>query len=140
MRKFFLFSLLMLFVAPLTLFAQEEVTWEKLAQISYEREDGRYVLKVADDVMTLNGKEITLTGFIMPLDQAKTQKNFILSSMSLAGCAFCAPGGPESMIEVQASEGVEFTYEAIKVTGRLEVLKDDPNGLVYRIVSAQAAS
>jgi hypothetical protein len=52
-------------------------------------------------------------------------------------CAFCLPGGPESMVEVKMKTPVKYTFDAVVVTGKLAVLKDDPTGIFYRIIDAE---
>jgi hypothetical protein len=41
------------------------------------------------------------------------------------------------MVEVLASTPVRFTYEAIVLEGRFELLRDDPSGLLYRLHDAR---
>jgi hypothetical protein len=48
-------------------------------------------------------------------------------------CAFCYPGGPESMIEVKTKTPVKYSLEALVVEGEFAVLGDDSNGFYYRM-------
>jgi hypothetical protein len=43
------------------------------------------------------------------------------------------------MVEVQMKTPVKYTFDAVVVTGKLAVLKDDPSGIFYRIVDAEPA-
>jgi hypothetical protein len=52
-------------------------------------------------------------------------------------CAFCLPGGPESLVEVRTKTPVKYTFEPVVLSGKLTVLKDDANGLYYRLTDAQ---
>jgi hypothetical protein len=54
-------------------------------------------------------------------------------------CAFCMPGGPESMVEVKSKTPVKYTFEPVVLTGTLSVLKDDPTGVFYRLTDAVPA-
>ena len=74
---------------------------------------------------------------MIPLDFSQIQSNFLISMLPGDGCYFHMPGGAESIAEVQAEEGVEFSYDTIEMVGTLQVLKDDPYGLLYRIVDAK---
>ncbi|MEL6446211.1 MAG: DUF3299 domain-containing protein [Bacteroidota bacterium] len=89
------------------------------------------------DVERLDETEIRLTGYMIPLDYEEKQTVFLLSAFPGHGCFFHMPGGPESIIEVQATRGVAFSYDLITVEGRLQLLRDDPYGLLYRLVDAQ---
>jgi hypothetical protein len=51
-------------------------------------------------------------------------------------CVFCLPGGPESLVEVRARTPVKYTFEPVVLSGKLAVLKDDANGLYYRLTDA----
>lgn len=80
----------------------------------------------------LNDKTQRIQGFMMPLEPGEKQKHFLLTSVPLT-CAFCTPGGPESMVEVYSQNPVKYSLEPVVVEGRLMVLADDPYGLYYRI-------
>jgi hypothetical protein len=72
---------------------------------------------------------------MMPLEMGDRQKQFVLTAMPQS-CAFCLPGGPESLVLVQAKAPVKYTMEPVILSGKLAVLKDDPNGLYYRLDNA----
>lgn len=76
-----------------------------------------------------------IQGFMVPLDAKATQTHFLLTSVPLT-CAFCIPGGPESMVEVKARTPVRYSLEPVVVEGRFTVLRNDPYGLYYRVVEA----
>ena len=88
-------------------------------------------------VQALDQKSQRIQGFMMPLDPGEKQKHFLLSSVPLT-CAFCVPGGPESMVEVKTKTPVKYSLEAVVVEGKFAVLKDDPYGLFYRVTDAIA--
>ncbi len=71
----------------------------------------------------------------MPLEPGEKQKHFLLTSVPLT-CAFCTPGGPESMVEVYSKDTVKYTLEPVAVEGKFSVMADDPYGLYYRIKEA----
>jgi hypothetical protein len=50
--------------------------------------------------------------------------------------AFCLPGGPEALVEVRTTTLVKYTFEPVILTDKLAVLKDDANGLHYRLTEA----
>lgn len=75
-------------------------------------------------------------GFMVPMDTKPGQRHFLLTSVPLT-CAFCTPGGPESMIEVKAKSPVMYSLEPVVVEGRFQTLSNDPYGLFYRMVDAR---
>ena len=51
-------------------------------------------------------------------------------------CFFCGGAGPETVMEVEASEDVEYTAEQITLQGKLVLNADDVNRLMYLLVDA----
>jgi uncharacterized protein len=112
------------------------VPWEILQQAkTVQKADKKFGPEFTTDIRRLDKQNVKVYGFMMPLDQSRLQKRFLLASFP-PHCAFCMPGGPESMIEVIADKPVEFTYEPIVVAGRMAVLDDDI--VYYRLTGASA--
>jgi len=115
------------------------LSWKLLAQVELVKLKDRYVPQFAQSVASLDQKEVKVQGFMMPLQMGDKQTHFVLSAMPQT-CAFCMPGGPESLVEVKTKKPVKYTFEPVIVTGKLSVLKDDPIGVFYRIVDAVQAN
>ena len=111
------------------------VSWSTLAQVQQVKVKDRVVPQYADGVLKLSGTEVKLQGFMMPLEMGDRQKQFVLTAMPQS-CAFCLPGGPEQLVLVEAKAPVKYTMEPVILSGKLAVLKDDPNGLYYRLDNA----
>jgi hypothetical protein len=111
------------------------VSWQTLSQVELVKQKDRYVPKFAPGVAALDQKEVKVQGFMMPLGMGDKQTHFVLSAMPQT-CAFCMPGGPESMVEIKSKTPVKYTFEPVVVSGKLVVLKDDPTGIFYRITDA----
>jgi hypothetical protein len=117
---------------------KDVVSWKTLAQVELVKQKDRYVPQFSSGVSALDKKDVKVQGFMMPLEMGDKQSHFVLAAMPTT-CAFCLPGGPESMVEVQMKTPVKYTFDAVVVTGKLAVLKDDPSGIFYRIVDAEPA-
>lgn len=111
--------------------------WSVLTNVKTKVEKNRMLPVFNPMIQSLNQKSQRIQGFMMPLDPGEKQKHFLLSSVPLT-CAFCVPGGPESMVEVKTRTPVKYVMEAVVVEGQFAVLRDDPNGLYYRITEAVA--
>lgn len=111
------------------------VPWSVLTAVKTKTEKNRILPVFNLDQMALNQKTQRIQGFMMPLDPGEKQKHFLLSSVPLT-CAFCLPGGPESMVEVKTKTPVKYSMEPVVVEGRFLVLNDDSYGLYYRITDA----
>ncbi len=114
---------------------KDVVSWKTLSQVELVKQKDRYVPQFAKDVSALDQKEVKVQGFMMPLEVGDKQSHFVLTAMPQS-CAFCLPGGPESMVEVKSKTPVTYTFDAVVVTGKLTVLKDDPTGIFYRLTEA----
>ena len=114
---------------------KDVVSWKTLSQVELVKQKDRYVPQFAKDVSALDQKEVKVQGFMMPLQVGDKQSHFVLTAMPQS-CAFCLPGGPESMVEVKSKAPVKYTFEAVVLTGKLTVLRDDPTGIFYRLTDA----
>ena len=112
------------------------VPWQLLQQAKTVQKAGKkFGPQFTSEIRSLDKQDVKIYGFMLPLDQSKMQKHFLLASFP-PHCAFCLPGGPESMVEIVADKPVEFTYEPIVVAGRMAVLDDDD--VYYRLTHASA--
>src|SRR6266851_5063144 len=117
---------------------KDVVSWKTLAQVELVKQKDRYVPQFSSSVAALDKKDVKLQGFMMPLEMGDKQAHFVLAAMPTT-CAFCMPGGPESMVEVKMKTPVKYTFDALVVTGKLTVLKEDPSGIFYRLTDAEPA-
>ena len=117
---------------------KDVVSWKLLQKVELVKQKDRYVPQFANDVAALDQKEVKVQGFMMPLQVGDKQSHFVLSAMPQS-CAFCLPAGPEGMVEVKTKTPVKYTFDAVVVSGKLSVLKDDPTGVFYRITDAVPA-
>jgi uncharacterized protein len=115
------------------------VSWKTLAEVEAVRQKDRFVPKFSSTIMGLDKKQVRLQGFMMPLDVGDRQKRFILAAMP-PSCAFCLPGGPDQLVEVEARTPIRYTFDPVVLSGRLSVLRDDPMGLFYRLTDAVVVS
>lgn len=111
------------------------LAWSMLTAIKTKVEKNRVMPIFPSDIQALNKKTQRVQGFMMPLEPGEKQRHFLLSSVPLT-CAFCTPGGPESMVEVKTKTPVKYSMEAVVVEGQFAVLQDDPYGLYYRMTDA----
>jgi hypothetical protein len=118
--------------------AQEVVSWKTFAQVEMTRSSNRIVPRFSEALAALDQKEVKVQGFMLPLDMGEKHALFILSAVSPT-CSFCMPGGPEAVVEVRAKRPLAYTDNAVTVSGKLSVLKDDPTGIFYRLTDAVPA-
>src|ERR1700694_3742485 len=117
---------------------KDVVSWKTLAQVELVKQKDRYVPQFSSSVAALDKKEVKVQGYMMPLEMGDKQTHFVLAAMPVT-CAFWLPGVPESMVEVKMKTPVKYTFDALVLTGKLTVLKDEPSGVFYRLTDAVAA-
>jgi uncharacterized protein len=115
---------------------KDVVSWKTLAEVELVKQKDRYVPKFSSSVAALDKKDVKMQGFMLPLEMGEKQSHFVLAAMPVT-CAFCLPGGPESMVEVKMKTPVKYSFDALVVTGKLTVLKEDPSGIFYRLTDAE---
>ena len=111
------------------------VPWTVLTAVKTRTEKNKVLPAFDKAQLALNQKTQRVQGFMMPLEPGEKQTHFLLSSVPLT-CAFCTPGGPESMVEVKSRAPVQYTLDPVTVEGKFAELDDDPYGLFYRITDA----
>jgi uncharacterized protein len=111
------------------------VPWSTLSQVEQKVEKSRIVQVYDPAILALHQKTVRLQGFMAPLDPGERQVHFLLTSVPLT-CAFCTPGGAESMVQVRTRSSIRYSMEAVVVEGRFQVLHNDSTGFYYRMTDA----
>lgn len=117
--------------------------WKTLSKISFKKQFDEYLgFKVDmpvfhEEVKALENKEITLRGYIIPVEGYKSHKEFIFSAFPYASCFFCGGAGPETVMEVVALEGIKYTTDPIVIKGKLKLNEKDINSLMYKLVDVK---
>jgi len=113
-----------------------------LSKITYKKEYDEFLgFKIdkpvfADQVESLEGTEITVKGYIIPVEGYKSHNEFIFSAYPYNMCFFCGGAGPETVMEVESIDAVEYTAEQVVLKGKLVLNADDVNRLMYLLVEA----
>jgi uncharacterized protein len=110
-------------------------SWRTLARVELVKRGTKMVPSFDNAINGLDGKSIKVQGFMIPLDIGDKQRRFLLVAAP-PHCSFCLPAGPDAMIEVRAKSDVRYGFEAVGLSGKFQVLKDDPAGLFYRLTEA----
>lgn len=101
--------LLLLLLISSVMTAQQPVTWQKLAEIrwktAYDPISETYydIPHHNTTIKELNGKEIAIQGFYVPIDAEG--KYFALSATPSSMCFFCNVGGIETVMEIIVKKG-----------------------------------
>lgn len=137
--KAFAFSILFFLLLPV----QESNPWKTLSKVTIEKRfDETLNFEIdyptfSEDILLLDGKSITMEGWIIPLDELRGENYFVLSALPFANCFFCGGAGPETVMEVFSKKEISFTEKKIKVRGTLSINADDPLQLMYILNDAE---
>ena len=96
--------------------------------------------KIPDDIKALNGKKVSVSGFMMPINaDAEGATEFVLNG----NFDMCGFGGPVSMnewmmVRYKGKGKVPYTHLPMTVFGTLEVGEEYRDGRVYSLYRLQA--
>lgn len=120
----------------------QENSWKTLAKITFTKQyDELMGFKVdvpvfSEDILALEGNEMNIKGYIIPVEGYKGHKEFIFSAFPYSMCFFCGGAGPETVMDVFATEPIDYTAEQITLRGTLELNATDINRLMYTLNDA----
>lgn len=121
---------------------KEVSLWKTLSKITYKKEYDEFLgFKIdkpvfANVVQELEGTEVVVKGYIIPVEGYKSHTEFIFSAYPYNMCFFCGGAGPETVMEVESAEPVEYSAEQVILKGKLVLNADDINRLMYLLVDA----
>lgn len=136
--------MLFLVVAAMSVRAQQTLTWDQLTDVKFSKnfsaELGIEVLEAAfgASVKALEGKEVIIKGYMIPLDPLGTQ--YVLSRNPMASCFFCGGAGPETVAELRLHPKSIRRYatdEILSFKGTLQLEEKNTSSLNYVITNAQ---
>jgi hypothetical protein len=147
-NHFILFGLMLL---TTTAFSQKKVytgfpslIWPKLYDISYVKasdKDGEFDKPVfSQAAKSLNGKTISIPGYIVPFENAVKTNHIMFSSLPLNACFFCGVGGPETVVEVFLKKEITYSEKPVEIQGVLRLNDSDPDKLIYILENAEITS
>jgi hypothetical protein len=110
--------------------------WAAVADTELDRRGKPAFLKYVEQ---LDGKQVTLTGFMTPAGNATAELTGFLLTENAVGCWFCESPGPTQVLAVELADGLTtgLTRPAVKVTGTLRLNRDDPERFPLAVVEAR---
>ncbi len=147
MKNWIGFLVVATFLWPRELSAQAPTGWSILNDITWgkaynEKYKNYYVVpEFGEKPRRYEGKEITVTGYIVPMDPVRP--HYILSKNPYSSCFFCGQAGPETVIEILLAEDggkPQRRYkldEHLTFSGRLRLNAKDNRYLHYILEDAR---
>jgi hypothetical protein len=115
-----------------------DALWTTLrtTRISGDLKGGVYRAEPPPAVQALAGRDITITGFMLPLDPSKHFNHFILTRNTPV-CPFCMPGEPNEVVEVYTTGFVTYSEDLVAVTGHFALEDSGQTGLFFKLDQAK---
>lgn len=124
--------------------AQQTITWDQLTDVKFSKKfDASVGIELLEaqfgpSVKALDGKEIIIRGYIIPLDPLGTQ--YVISRNPMASCFFCGGSGPETVAELRLHPKSIRRYatdEILSFKGTLKLFEKNESSLNYVILNAE---
>lgn len=117
--------------------SQSSDIWKTLMSVDYDARGYEYVPHFSDKIKSLDGKTITISGYMYPIEETQTHRYFMLSYYPIKICFFCGGAGPESVIEISAKQAIRLQQKKIKLRGKLKLNYHDSERLFYILINAE---
>jgi hypothetical protein len=112
--------------------------WDVLGKtkIHLNEKKGLYSATFPPEVKALVGKQVTIVGFMLPLEATEKFHHFILSKRTPT-CPFCPPGEPNEIVDVWVDTPIAWNEDIVRVTGTFELMNNPELGLFFKLAKAQ---
>ena len=122
-----------------------KITWESLRDVTFKKkwypEESVYMLypTFGPNLAKLNGKEVLLTGYVLPIDIESNL--YALSAFPFSACFFCGGAGPESVVSLKFKSNTRKfkTDERHTFRGKMRLNADDIYELNYILENVEIA-
>ena len=137
---------ILLFVSSGPVSAQTLVSWNTFAQVTFHREYSEtfgFEVNVkppefSKELMALNGKEIRVKGYVIPVDVELGM--YMVSANPFANCFFCGNAGPETVVELFPNGSFPrfTTDQMVTFKGILQInTQGEMNAVPYQLFQAE---
>ena len=111
--------------------------WGQLAHCpaSFDNQTALYTITLAPEVKAMDGKTVTVNGFILPLDGSDKTRHFLLTRRTPV-CMFCPPGAPNEVIEVTSKTAVNWADDMVTLRGRFTLVNDGEKAIFFALKDA----
>ena len=112
--------------------------WTTLSRTAVTADMTRGIFTAAPpaEVKALDGRELTISGYMLPLDPSPMVSRFLLTKNTPV-CPFCPPGQPNEVVEVDLDQFVKPTSEPVTVRGRFSLRADAGQGLFFHLTRGE---
>jgi uncharacterized protein len=121
--------------APRSMTSEDQL-WKTFAQCKLRsNKDFTYDISYNAGVKAMSGKEITISGFMLPLETKPQSSHFLLERRAPT-CAFCPPGEPNEVMEVFSTRPMAWNENLVTLSGTLILPNDGKKGIFFQMKEA----
>ncbi len=121
---------------PPRMLQSDDYIWKLFAQCEIKQDkDFSYNITHIPSVKAMSGKQIAISGFMVPLEAQEKFGHFLLSRRAPT-CAFCPPGEPNEIVEVFSSKPMRWQENLVTISGTLVLLGDGKKGIFFQMKDA----
>jgi len=114
----------------------DDQIWKNFAKCKVKTDQNlSYSITYIPGVKALNGRNVTISGFIQPLEAKDTFRHFLLSK-NAPTCAFCPPGAPNEVVEVFSTKLTRWKENLVTFSGTLSLVNDGKTGVFFQMKDA----
>ena len=100
----------------------------EMIEYSFEDDEGMQWVgvkpKFKNEIQKLDGKQVLIQGYMFPLEQSEKQSLFLLGPFPVS-CPYHPHTSSNLIIEVHAKSPILYSYEAVNIKGKLELVQND---------------
>ncbi len=125
-------------IAQETLPQSHAQLWDTLlkTKIHIDTKKGLFSATYPPEVKALDGKMVTITGFMLPVETTVKFKHFILAKRTPT-CPYCPPGEPNEIIDVWLDQKVEYTENLLTITGTFGFMNNQQFGMFFKLTNGK---
>ena len=114
----------------------DDQIWKTFAKCKVKMDqDLSWSIVFTSAVTAMNGKKVSISGFMLPLESKEKFSHFLLGK-NAPTCAFCPPGGPNEVVEVFSARPTVWKENLVTFTGTLVLVNDGKNGVFFQMKDA----
>ncbi|MFO1435741.1 MAG: DUF3299 domain-containing protein [Gammaproteobacteria bacterium] len=115
--------------------------WDAFGKCAVHLDEQKYIYSIefTPEVKALEGKKISVAGFMLPLEMEEKFTHYLLSKRTPT-CPFCPPGEPNEIVEVFSKDPVEWEEGIVTITGVMKFTDKSENGMFFQMNDGQMLS
>ncbi|MCS6989592.1 MAG: DUF3299 domain-containing protein [Chloroherpetonaceae bacterium] len=96
---------------------------------------------IPEKLKALEGKEVSIAGYMIPMSEALDVTEFMLVQIPFFGCCYSVPPEPNEtvMVKMQKGKSTPYVYSPIRVTGTFKIQETKIDGFVVSVYEIEAS-